>query len=105
LNKIGLIIDKIFIKHSDVKSINTNVNNFNLTVDITAVSNEKFKFIKFAGYTSSGRGKNQELLSNKARTIESGIFDSIGFKARINEFSLESDNKTRDRVMIDIFIK
>ena len=53
----------------------------------------KMKPIKFAGYTSSGAGKNQKKLDEKAKKIEEYIKNKTCIKSiDVNQYSLEIKN-------------
>jgi len=67
--------------------------------------NGKVKFLTFNGYTSSGSGKNQARLKEKATKLATSLKDKIGMESvQVNEFSLEvkqqADNK---RVLYSIY--
>lgn len=72
------------------------------------MSDGKFKFIQFRGYTSRGAGKNESRLDSKAEkiceTVQGALRDSINeLRCSVNPFSLEvRDGKETGRVLMDI---
>ena len=58
----------------------------------------RFKFIKFAGYTTKGDGENEKALNTKADKIQSRVASFSGQVVRVNPYSLkilsETDSKT-----------
>ena len=70
-----------------------------LAIEFHAVPvDERFKFIKFAGYTARGNGKNEKTLHTKADKIQSRVASFSGQVVRVNPYSLkilsETDSKT-----------
>lgn len=72
------------------------------------VSDGKFKFIQFRGYTSRGAGKNESRLDSKAEKICEAVMAALQnpvneLRCSVNPFSLEvRDGKETGRVMMDI---
>lgn len=66
----------------------------------------KFRFIGFAGYTTSGRGVNQERLNQKAKKLEDAIKKEANVSSlQVNQFSLEADKKkNKDRVLFTLWL-
>lgn len=73
------------------------------SVTFHASPTNKFKFIKFAGYTARGNGKNQERLDQKALKLAEAIKKEIGCNVGINPYSLEIEKEGETGiVLIDI---
>lgn len=72
------------------------------------VSDGKFKFIQFRGYTSRGSGKNESRLDSKAEKICEAVQAALQNPVNelccsVNPFSLEvRDGKETGRVLMDI---
>lgn len=72
------------------------------------MSDGKFKFIQFRGYTSRGAGKNESRLDSKAEkiceTVQGALRDSINeLRCSVNPFSLEvRDGKEKGCVLMEI---
>lgn len=67
--------------------------------------NNKIKFLKFSGYTSSGRGKNQERLNEKAKNLSESIRNATGLHTSVNQFSLEvKDENDTKRILAEIWV-
>lgn len=80
---------------------------FELSIRATPIS-KKFKFIKFAGYTAKGEGKNRVRLDKKARKMEAELAGLSKYidNVFVNEFSLETDNDDgKDNVLICVHLK
>jgi hypothetical protein len=63
-----------------------------LSVSLTLIPiSDKVRFIKFAGYTKSGAGKNQDALRKKAKKLTEAITNNtIGlFRVDVNSYSFE----------------
>lgn len=79
-----------------------------LRVNITAVpTSNKFRFIKDQGFTSGGRGKNQNRLDEKSEKMATVIKEKTGIESvSVNPFSLEVKNENDvKRVLIELYIK
>lgn len=77
-----------------------------MVIIVSAIpTNDKFKFLKTAGYTKSGAGRNQLQLSTKAGKLASTIKKATGLQTSVNEFSLEAaaENETK-RVLISMWV-
>lgn len=78
------------------------------TLNLTLLSDGKFKFIKFRGYTSRGSGKNEDRLSEKAEKISETVMAALQtpeneLRCSVNQFSLETrDDKETGRVLMTI---
>ena len=72
------------------------------------VSDGKFKFIQFRGYTSRGAGKNESRLDSKAEKICEAVMAALQnpvneLRCSVNPFSLEvRDGKEKGCVLMDI---
>ena len=72
------------------------------------VSDGKFKFIQFRGYTSRGAGKHESRLDSKAEKICEAVMAALQnpvneLRCSVNPFSLEvRDGKETGRVLMDI---
>jgi len=70
---------------------------------------DKFKFIKFAGYTKYGSGKNQEALINRASKLAEKINSVPGLiSVRVNNYSFEINNESdinNKRILVNFSIK
>lgn len=69
------------------------------------VSDGKFKFIKFAGYTSRGAGKNEGRLDSKAEKMVNTVGNALGhryknFDCYVNSYSLEVKNDSEQGVVL-----
>ncbi len=94
LEKTGLHLDRLSY-HKAVMSEKLeyvekyeNMKNFDISF-VGVPFNEKMKFIKFAGYTKSGSGKNKERLKTKAKKMQDEFTAITGLKVSINSNSLE----------------
>lgn len=63
-------------------------------INLFAISDGKFVFVKPMGYDSHGRPKNDEMLRKKADKIVSALSEVIQYKVHINKNSLELDTKS-----------
>lgn len=79
------------------------------TLNLTLLSDGKFKFIKFRGYTSRGSGKNEDRLFEKADKICEKVMEALQnpeneLRCSVNQCSLETrDDKETGRVLMTIF--
>lgn len=93
LKKAGLEIDTLRIVTTGADCFDKNSVNNEAHFEATLIpTNEKFKFIAFAGYDSRGAGKNHKRLRAKQEKLENAL-SSDDFRASINHYSLE-DNAT-----------
>lgn len=114
-DKISMIIEAIENRGLEISEFNYQKtgsshiwnDSDNLKLIITARSTGKFKFIKFKGYDSKGRGKNQKILDEKAARLNAFIKGKTGLSTvQVNPFSLECEdeelkNKT---ILIDAWL-
>lgn len=104
LAKLHLKIDEFTMNRPD-KEKATNRGNLNLTL----LSDGKFEFIKFRGFTSCRGYKNQSRLNDKAEEISNTVMAALRtpineLRCCINEYSLETrDDKETGRVLMSIF--
>ena len=76
------------------------------SVHFTAKPTDKFKFIKFQGYTARGEGRNRTALYAKAEKLGKAIGSKIDCSVGINQYSLEvKDGEQGKFVLIDVFYK
>lgn len=68
---------------------------------LNLATTNKFKFIKFDGYTKSGSGRNHNRLVEKQEKLEQHIFENCGLELRINCYSLEIDTFRRNESPIN----
>lgn len=72
------------------------------------MSDGKFRFIKFRGYTSRGSGKNEDRLCEKAKKISETVIEALQnpeneLRCSVNQYSLETrDDKETGRVLMTI---
>ena len=103
LAKLHLTIDSFTMNRPDKEKAS---NRGRLSLHL--MSDGKFKFIQFRGYTSRGVGKNESRLDSKAEKIceavQGALRDSINeLRCSVNPFSLEvRDGKETGRVLMDI---
>lgn len=77
-------------------------------LNLTLLSDGKFKFIKFRGYTSRGSGKNKDRLFEKADKICEKVMEALQnpeneLDCSVNQCSLETrDDKETGRVLMTI---
>ena len=63
-----------------------------------------FKMIRFAGYTSSGDGRNRKQREAKANSTKEKIETLSGYKCYINPYAVEAKNETENTFTISISI-
>ena len=111
--KLNELEDKLFnISHNakklglDVRDVTYSfTDNFKLSVSLQLTSiSEKFKFIKFAGYNSSGRGLNHKRLYEKSIKIEEKLRIGVGNKINVNPYSLEYEDDNKSKRVLVTFI-
>jgi hypothetical protein len=70
---------------------------------------EKFKFIKFAGYTKSGSDKNREVLMNRASKLSEKIKLATGLTSvNVNQYSFEIKNDSdieKKSILVEFWVK
>jgi len=103
LAKLHLTIDSFTMNRPDKEKAS---NRGRLSLHL--VSDGKFKFIQFRGYTSRGAGKNESRLDSKAEKICEAVMAALQnpvneLRCSVNPFSLEvRDGKETGRVLMDI---
>lgn len=103
LAKLHLTIDSFTMNRPDKEKAS---NRGRLSLHL--VSDEKFKFIQFRGYTSRGAGKNKSRLDSKAEKICEAVMAALQdpvneLRCSVNPFSLEvRDGKEKGCVLMDI---
>ena len=103
LSKLHLTIDSFTMNRPDKEKAS---NRGRLSLHL--VSDGKFKFIQFRGYTSRGAGKNEDRLDSKAKKISEEVMAALQnpvneLRCSVNPFSLEvRDGKETGRVLMDI---
>ena len=80
--------------------------NERLDVDLQLQPNSnKFRFIKFAGYTAIGTGKNEKLLNAKTSKLKKEIKEKTGVNIGVNPYSLEYKLNSKNKfVMVNFSI-
>ena len=101
LNDFQPVLEKLHltIKEFGVNSPNKEFASNKGSYWLRLVSDGKFKFIKFAGYTSRGEGKNERRLCSKAEKIEDKVIKALSgsyknFNCHVNIYSLEVKNES-----------
>lgn len=94
LGKLHLAIEEFSVNQPN-KEVASNEGGIRLRL----VSDGKFKFIKFAGYTSRGAGKNEGRLDSKAEKMVNTVGNALGhryknFDCYVNSYSLEVKNES-----------
>ena len=103
LAKLHLTIDSFTMNRPDKEKAS---NRGRLSLHL--MSDGKFKFIQFRGYTSRGAGKNESRLDSKAEKICEAVMAALQnpvneLRCSVNPFSLEvRDGKETGRVLMDI---
>ena len=103
LAKLHLTIDSFTMNRPDKEKAS---NRGRLSLHL--MSDGKFKFIQFRGYTSRGAGKNESRLDSKAEKICEAVMAALQnpvneLRCSVNPFSLEvRDEKETGRVLMDI---
>lgn len=103
LAKLHLTIDSFTMNRPDKEKAS---NRGRLSLHL--MSDGKFKFIQFRGYTSRGAGKNESRLDSKAEKICEAVMAALlnpvnELRCSVNPFSLEvRDEKEAGRVLMDI---
>ena len=103
LAKLHLTIDSFTMNRPDKEKAS---NRGRLSLHL--MSDGKFKFIQFRGYTSRGAGKNESRLASKAEKICEAVMAALQnpvneLRCSVNPFSLEvRDGKETGRVLMDI---
>lgn len=103
LAKLHLTIDSFTMNRPDKEKAS---NRGRLSLNL--MSDGKFKFIQFCGYTSRGAGKNESRLDSKAEKISEAVMAALQnpvneLRCSVNPFSLEVRNgKETGRVLMSI---
>lgn len=103
LAKLHLTIDEFTMNRPDKEKASNRG-----TLNLTLLSDGKFRFIKFRGYTSRGSGKNEDRLCEKAEKISETVMAALQnpeneLRCSVNQFSLETrDDKETGRVLMTI---
>lgn len=107
VNDLEPILSKL---HLTVEEVNVNqpnkvVASHSGRISLRLVSDGKFKFIKFAGYTSRGAGKNESRLNSKAEkmviTVDNALSHSYeNFNCYVNMYSLEVKDESEQGVVL-----
>lgn len=88
LDKIEVVLKKQGLEITQVTW--TLHEDLHLSASINAKSTGKFKFMQFAGYTSTGAGRNAKQLQAKAAKLETAMCESGSLtRFSVNQFSLE----------------
>lgn len=107
VNDLEPILSKL---HLTVEEVNVNQPNKEVAshkglIMLRLVSDGKFKFIKFAGYTSRGAGKNEGRLNSKAEKMADTVIKALGssyknFDCYVNQYSLEVKDESERGVVL-----
>lgn len=103
LAKLHLTIDSFTMNRPDKEKAS---NRGSLSLNL--MSDGKFKFIQFRGYTSRGAGKNESRLDSKAEKICEAVMAALQnpvneLRCSVNPFSLEvRGEKETGRVLMSI---
>ena len=107
LNDLKPVLSKL---HLTIKEFNVNKPNKEIAshlgcLSLELVSDGKFKFIKFAGYTSRGVGKNENRLHDKAEKITTMVYNALrssykNFDCYVNMYSLEIKHESERGVVL-----
>ena len=107
LNDLKLVLEKLHlvIEEFSVNQPNKEVASHLGRISLRLVSDGKFKFIKFAGYTSRGAGKNEGRLNSKAEKMADTVIKALGssyknFDCYVNSYSLEVKNESEQGVVL-----
>lgn len=100
LAKLHLTIDSFTMNRPDKEKAS---NRGRLSLHL--VSDGKFKFIQFRGYTSRGAGKNEGRLDSKAEKMADTVIKALGssyknFDCYVNSYSLEVKNESEQGTVI-----
>lgn len=100
LEKLHLVIEEFIVNQP-----NKEVASHKGLIMLRLVSDGKFKFIKFAGYTSRGAGKNEGRLDSKAEKMADTVIKALSgsyknFDCYVNSYSLEVKNDSEQGVVL-----
>lgn len=106
-NDLEPVLSKL---HLTVEEVNVNQPNKEVAsrlgcLSLRLVSDGKFKFIKFAGYTSRGAGKNESRLTSKAEKMVIMVDNALShsyenFNCYVNQYSLEVKDESEQGVVL-----
>lgn len=106
-NDLKPVLEKLHltIEYFIVNQPNKEVASHKGQIMLRLVSDGKFKFIKFAGYTSRGAGKNEGRLDSKAKKMADTVIKALGssyknFDCYINSYSLEVENESEQGTVL-----
>lgn len=107
LNDLQPVLEKLHltIEEFSVNQPNKEVASNKGGIRLRLLSDGKFKFIKFAGYTSRGAGKNEGRLDSKAEkmviTVDNALSHSYeNFNCYVNMYSLEVKDESEQGVVL-----
>lgn len=100
LEKLHLVIEE-FIVNQPNKEVASHLG----FIILRLVSDGKFKFIKFAVYTSRGADKNENRLHDKAEKITTMVYNALhssykNFDCYVNQYSLEVKDESEQGVVL-----
>lgn len=100
LAKLHLTIDSFTMNRPDKEKAS---NRGSLSLHL--MSDGKFKFIQFRGYTSRGAGKNEGRLDSKAEKMADTVIKALGssyknFDCYVNSYSLEVKNDSEQGTVL-----
>lgn len=107
LNDLQPVLEKLHltIEEFSVNQPNKGVASNEGGIRLRLLSDGKFKFIKFAGYTSRGAGKNDGRLNSKAEKMVNTVGNALGhryknFDCYVSSYSLEVKNESEQGAVI-----
>ena len=107
INDLEPVLEKLHLKIEEftMNQPNKEVPSNKGGIRLRLVSDGKFKFIKFAGYTSRGAGKNEGRLDSKAEKMADTVIKALGssyknFDCYVNSYSLEVKNESEQGTVI-----
>lgn len=107
INDLEPVLEKLHLKIEEftMNQPNKEVASNKGGIWLRLLSDGKFKFIKFAGYTSRGAGKNEGRLDSKAEKMADTVIKALGssyknFDCYVNSYSLEVKNKSEQGTVI-----
>lgn len=107
LNDLQPVLEKLHltIEEFSVNQPNKEVASNKGGIRLRLLSDGKFKFIKFAGYTSRGAGRNEGRLDSKAEKMVNTVGNALGhryknFDCYVNSYSLEVKNESEQGTVI-----
>lgn len=107
INDLEPVLEKLHLKIEEftMNQPNKEVASNKGGIWLRLLSDGKFKFIKFAGYTSRGAGKNEGRLDSKAEKMVNTVGNALGhryknFDCYVNSYSLEVKNESEQGTVI-----